>query len=260
MTNKKNLYWITGVVVVLLILLALWIFMSNDGSAPGSPEESASAGQSASESSDAAGSSASSADGHDGMDMGASHPSDNSGEEDEALTAYLDEQDQIMTKMIDDMEGIEETGYAASDFLAGMIPHHEAAIAMAESYLNHGGSHEDLKRLSNDIIKVQKEEVSQMETMLKQLNEGEKKDEAAEAAYLTEYQKMFEAHHTMHGAAAKDLDSAFADGMIMHHQMAIDMSKAILNHTDEEGVRKLAEQIIAAQEKEIEEMQKILKK
>lgn len=41
--------------------------------------------------------------------------------------------------------------------------------------------------------------------------------------------------------------------------MAVDMSKAILDYTDNEEVTKLAETIIAAQEKEIKQMDEILK-
>ena len=62
-----------------------------------------------------------------------------------------------------------------------------------------------------------------------------------------------------HGtSSAKDVEQAFAEGMLMHHQMAVDMSKAILDYTDNDEVRKLAEDIIDAQEKEIQQMQDII--
>ena len=56
------------------------------------------------------------------------------------------------------------------------------------------------------------------------------------------------------GMTAKDIDVAFICGMIPHHQGAIDMAKAELTHGKDPLARKLAEGIIAAQEKEIAEM------
>ena len=42
------------------------------------------------------------------------------------------------------------------DFLRGMIPHHEAAIKMSESYLNYQGKSDELKTIAQDIITAQK--------------------------------------------------------------------------------------------------------
>jgi uncharacterized protein (DUF305 family) len=58
----------------------------------------------------------------------------------------------------------------------------------------------------------------------------------------------------MAGGTATDLDVAFVCSMIPHHRGAIDMAKAELAHGDDPWARKLAEGIIAAQEKEIREM------
>jgi uncharacterized protein (DUF305 family) len=58
----------------------------------------------------------------------------------------------------------------------------------------------------------------------------------------------------MAGGMAADIDVAFICSMIPHHRGAIDMAKAELQYGDDEWSKALAEQIIAAQEKEIADM------
>ena len=58
----------------------------------------------------------------------------------------------------------------------------------------------------------------------------------------------------MTGAMAEDIDVAFVCGMIPHHQGAIDMAKAELEHGDNEWARQMAQKVIDAQEAEIADM------
>ncbi|MBW7910793.1 MAG: DUF305 domain-containing protein [Alphaproteobacteria bacterium] len=66
--------------------------------------------------------------------------------------------------------------------------------------------------------------------------------------YADAMEKM---HHDMAIAPTGDADIDFARGMIPHHQGAIDMAKIVLEKGKDAEIRKLAEDIIAAQEKEI---------
>ena len=72
---------------------------------------------------------------------------------------------------------------------------------------------------------------------------------------------MFEGgSHGQHAtqSAPATVDEAFAEGMIMHHQMAVDMSRSVLDYTDQKEVTQLAESIIEQQEQEISQMEQIL--
>jgi uncharacterized protein (DUF305 family) len=71
---------------------------------------------------------------------------------------------------------------------------------------------------------------------------------APEDVYAGAMQKM---HHDMAVTPTGDPDIDFVNGMIPHHQGAIDMAKIELEKGKDPEIRKLAEGIVAAQEKEI---------
>lgn len=58
----------------------------------------------------------------------------------------------------------------------------------------------------------------------------------------------------MQAGMVEDLDVAFVCAMIPHHQSAINMAKAELEHGDNEWAKEMAQKIIDAQETEIAEM------
>lgn len=70
-------------------------------------------------------------------------------------------------------------------------------------------------------------------------------------------QKM---HEGMDIAFTGDADADFVRGMIPHHQGAVDMAKVVLAFGKDPQIRKLAEEIVKAQEGEIALMQEWLKK
>lgn len=96
-----------------------------------------------------------------------------------------------------------------------------------------------------------------MQDMIDSLEARGEIESGREDAYLSEFRTMMEGH-AGHGADAKDLDTAFAQGMIMHHQMAVDMAQAALRYAQEEEVISFARGIIDLQEEEITRMQGFL--
>ncbi|MDB5491141.1 MAG: uncharacterized protein JWO78_990 [Micavibrio sp.] len=62
---------------------------------------------------------------------------------------------------------VKPTGDADIDFVQGMIPHHEGAVAMAKTVLAHGKDPE-IRKLAESIIKAQNEEITFMKGWLKE--------------------------------------------------------------------------------------------
>jgi uncharacterized protein (DUF305 family) len=75
---------------------------------------------------------------------------------------------------------------------------------------------------------------------------------------------FMEANDRMHAAMAMEYsgnaDVDFVRGMIAHHQGAVEMARIVLEHGEDAEVKKLAEEIIAAQEGEIKWMEEWLAK
>lgn len=225
--NKKTIYWTSGIIAVLIIiLLIVWAAFGRDSSTRSD----------------------------DDIPQGPAA--------EQALGSYLEEQDILMDKMMEDMENVQPSGNAALDFLNGMIPHHEAAVSMSESYLKYGGEDEELKKLAKYIVRIQKEEIAQMQSYIDELETDWAEDPEQEQAYLEAYETMLSSHHSAHSShgTSANVEAAFAEGMIMHHQMAVEMAQAVLGNTDSEKVTALAENIIEAQQNEITQMQEIMKR
>lgn len=63
------------------------------------------------------------------------------------------------------MMSMKPTGDADKDFAMMMIPHHQAAVDMAEVELKYGKD-KMLRKMAEDIVKSQKEEIAEMKAWL----------------------------------------------------------------------------------------------
>lgn len=76
---------------------------------------------------------------------------------------------------------------------------------------------------------------------------------SSDDGFIAAHEKMMENMHKLKPTGNADND--FAAQMIPHHQAAIDMAKVELEHGKDPALRKMAEEIIKAQEEEIKTLQ-----
>ena len=88
-----------------------------------------------------------------------------------ADAAYLAENDAAMEKMMKDM-AVKPSGDVDRDFAAMMTPHHQGAIDMAVAYLRYGRN-EQLRRLAQEIIVTQQQEIAVMRMVIDDQPSGE---------------------------------------------------------------------------------------
>ncbi len=79
---------------------------------------------------------------------------------------FLADNDAAMTKMMDGM-AIKPSGNVDDDFVGMMVPHHQGAIDMAQAELRYGHN-EQLRRIAQEIIVEQQQEIIAMRVALGQ--------------------------------------------------------------------------------------------
>lgn len=134
-------------------------------------------------------------------------------------------------------------------FASEMAPHHISAIKMARVAQDRA-EHPEIKQLADDIVSSQSSEIETLTAITDRLGEGD-----PDALGLSD--EMMGMDMTMDAAeleTAEPFDREFIDMMVPHHQSAILMARAELENGSDSEAMALAEDIIAAQSREIEEM------
>jgi uncharacterized protein (DUF305 family) len=145
---------------------------------------------------------------------------------------------------------MENGKYSDKAFIDAMVPHHQGAIAMAEVALKNA-EHEEIIQLSRNIISSQQAEIEELKS-IKQEEFGTSNvpmemspEQMRGMGMMMDPQQL---------ANQKPFDEAFIDAMIPHHQSAIEMAQVALENSDNPKIKELAQNIISAQQREIEQM------
>ena len=154
------------------------------------------------------------------------------------------------------------------EYLEHMIPHHQVAIDMSE-LLEKKSTNPQMLDLCRQIIRSQGYEIWEMTMMKRKLSEtifsndkGRKPYEKTKLEIF--YPKMSSSNdgvcdplffkpddHMKHMEHMEITDRSYLEHMIPHHQVAIDMSKRLLLHTNHSYLMEFCRKLIIEQQGEI---------
>ncbi|PWV50281.1 DUF305 domain-containing protein [Nocardiopsis sp. L17-MgMaSL7] len=150
-------------------------------------------------------------------------------------------------------EQVAEHNDADVMFAQMMIPHHEQAVTMADLADTRAGN--EVEELAVEIRDAQGPEIEQMETLLDSwgADRESEMDHSDMDGMLTEEQMT-----ELEGAEGERFDTLFLEFMVLHHKGAVDMARTELDDGVNPEARELAQEIIDAQESEIQQMNELL--
>jgi uncharacterized protein (DUF305 family) len=144
-------------------------------------------------------------------------------------------------------------------FIDAMIPHHQGAVEMA-SVAQQKSQRPEIKKLADEIIKAQNQEISQMKQWRTTWYPKAGDQPVAYDAQQKKTVPMSSQHMQAMmmnmdlGAADAEFDLRFINAMIPHHEAAVVMAKDAAQKSQRPEIKNLAQEIIKAQDTEINQM------
>ncbi len=139
-------------------------------------------------------------------------------------------------------------------FIDTMVAHHQSAVDMAKM-AESKAQHAELKDYAQKVVQDQEREIARMGQWRKQWYADQPKAENMDMPGMMDSMKGMDMSH-MKTLEGTDFDLMFLDMMIPHHQGAVSMAKDALLKSEHAEIKTLAQQIMDAQQKEIEMMNK----
>ena len=163
---------------------------------------------------------------------------------------------EVSARMMLDMHSSPPSGDVDYDFVIGMIPHHQGAVAMSKILLESGQAESELALLAKEIIEAQSDEKIFLESWLSKNPEPKPNEEAVEIiqAYQASMMGMM-GGMGMHDIRDVDINNRFIEGMIPHHQAAIKMAEVLLKYSNDAELRSMSQAVVREQTREITQMQ-----
>ncbi len=140
-------------------------------------------------------------------------------------------------------------------FIEHMVPHHQMAVKMA-NIASTRAEHPEIKHLARNIKIGQSAEIKEMRQWYRKWYGKD----IPTSRMMDHRNSMMSAVDLNRLKTAKHFDKEFIRQMVPHHQMAVMMSRMVLNNTKHPEIRKLANSIIKSQSAEIKEMRQWYKK
>ena len=166
---------------------------------------------------------------------------------------------EVADKAKDIAQGVVEFNDADVMFAQMMIPHHEQAIELSDIALDPTvGASEAVKSLATRIKRAQDPEILVMKGFLTTWRKSTTMDSSMDHGDMMSGMLSATQMEELSAKRGADFDRAFMNGMIAHHEGAVDMAADVLKDGKNLAVNALAKKITSAQDAEITEMKKLL--
>lgn len=132
------------------------------------------------------------------------------------------------------------------EFIANMIPHHQEAVDTA-SIIVAKTQNAELKKIAENIVSAQKAEITLLNSWMKSWYPNS----TLKVGYIQMMRDLSK-------LSDHDLDDAFMEDMIKHHEWAVHMAEEVLEVSQRPEIVKMANDIIRTQNAEIAIFKKLL--
>jgi uncharacterized protein (DUF305 family) len=152
------------------------------------------------------------------------------------------------------MGDADSAGFNPADimFAQMMIPHHQQAVDMSELAIEKTAD-PDVRTLAEQIRDAQAPEIELMESWLDDAGVGMSMGERMGMGGMLSKDEMT----ALENAIGAEFDRLYLEGMIEHHEGAIQMAQLILD-SENPDVKALGEAVVESQTAEIEQMNQML--
>lgn len=169
---------------------------------------------------------------------------------------------------LEELDNVSGVAYTEADvrFMQGMIPHHKQALQMTALVHKHATTNA-VRQMALRMEISQRDEIKLMETWLTERDQpvempmGGMHHGSVNGLHMMPGMLTAEQMQALTNARGIEFDRLFLEGMIQHHQGAIDMVETLLNSSgaaQESTIFKFAEDVDADQQMEIDRMRALL--
>lgn len=160
-----------------------------------------------------------------------------------------------MNEMMVKMEAAKMKGNVDYDFASHMLEHHKGAVAMAELQLRNGKD-ATMRSMAEKIKADQLKEISELQNAVTRLESAPAnyKAEDANDPFASKMKASMTGMMQNMPASATNEDLSFNQLMTVHHQSAVDMAQAVIDHGQDAQIKELARKMVTQQQQEIQQL------
>ena len=159
-----------------------------------------------------------------------------------------------MNDMMAKMTALKPMGNTDHDFAHMMLEHHKGAVAMADIELR-DGKDATMRQMATKIKADQQKEIGEMEPIAERLDSAPTNYKPQDPAdpFTAQMKAAMDGMMKNMPQTVADPDMNFNMLMTAHHQSAVDMAKAELAHGKDTKLKEMAQMMVTAQQKEIQQ-------